>query len=567
MADIVLINPRFSPSFWGMNYALPFLGAKSVLPVINLPLLAALTPREHSVTLIDENVEEIDFERCARADIVGITGMNVQRARMHEILGRLKQRGIFTVIGGPWVTVYPEDFQDVPDVVFIGEAEETWPRFLVEWGEGRHDCRYEQAEKTDMATVPPPRLDLLPMSKYVYGSVQLSRGCPFTCEFCDIIVVFGRRPRVKGAAQVIAELEGCLAVGKDNLFIVDDNFVGNKKAIKAILREIIAWQKAHGYPFKFATQASIDLAEDEDLIQLMVDANIDEVFIGIESPNEEALRETKKIQNLTDRRGSLLDKVRRIQQTGIEVWCGMIVGFDTDDQSVFDLQRRFLREARIPLAMVNVLVAIPRTPLFTRLANEGRLDNSAELASFGTISTNVIPKRISRGALCDGYLELMRDLYMPEAYFGRLDALYLESEPAPPSARTRYLARRPWRWLKARSWSVVEVAYIIMSLMRGVPDKTLRRDYRRRLWNVVKRRPRLRLLRVYAIKCALHFHFDRLIAQMVAERAALADEAASELTDLMPTKVSAAVETRQGTAAASQGRSMVSASERDSALS
>ena len=255
MADIVLINPRFNPSYWGMNYALPFLGAKAVLPVINLALLAALTPSAHHVTLIDENVDEIDFDRCARADIVGITGMNVQRVRMHEILSELKTRHVFTVVGGPWATVVPDDFGGLADVVFIGEAEETWPRFLREWGEGRHSQSYEQADKTDMTTVPPPRLDLLPMSKYIYGSVQLSRGCPFTCEFCDIIVVFGRRPRFKTAAQVIAELEGCLAAGKDNLFIVDDNLIGNKKALKQFLPRLREWQQRHDYPFELSTEA------------------------------------------------------------------------------------------------------------------------------------------------------------------------------------------------------------------------------------------------------------------------------------------------------------------------
>jgi radical SAM superfamily enzyme YgiQ (UPF0313 family) len=524
MAHIVLINPRFNPSYWGMNYALPFLGAEALLPVINLPLLAALTPPGHEITIIDENVQLIDFDLCARADIVGLTGMNVQRVRMHAILDELKARGVFTVIGGPWVTVYPSDFGDQPDAIFIGEAEETWPRFLIEWAEGRHARRYEQAEKTDMATVPAPRLDLMPMGKYVYGSVQLSRGCPFTCEFCDIIVVFGRRPRIKTTAQIIAELEACLAAGKDNLFIVDDNLIGNKKAVKALLREIIVWQEARGFPLKFATEASIDLAEDEELLQLMVDANIDEVFIGIESPNEDALRETKKIQNLSDKHGTLLDKVRRIQDVGIEVWCGMIVGFDTDDHTVFDLQRRFLAAARIPLAMVNVLTAIPRTPLYERLGREGRLDDSGELSNFGTISTNVIPTRISRQDLCDGYLELMRDLYAPDAYFGRMDSLYLEGKPIPPSAHTRWLRRHPWRRIKAQAWTVLEVTYIIIGLMRGAPDPVLKRDYRRRLWAVIRRRPRLRLLRIYAVKCALHYHFDRLIAQMKAERAELPPE-------------------------------------------
>ena len=524
MAHIVLINPRFNPSYWGMNYALPFLGGEALLPVINLPLLAALTPPGHEITIIDENVQLIDFDLCARADIVGVTGMNVQRVRMHAILDELKARGVFTVIGGPWVTVYPSDFGDQPDAIFIGEAEETWPRFLIEWAEGRHARRYEQAEKTDMATVPAPRLDLMPMGKYVYGSVQLSRGCPFTCEFCDIIVVFGRRPRIKTTAQIIAELEACLAAGKDNLFIVDDNLIGNKKAVKALLREIIVWQEARGFPLKFATEASIDLAEDEELLQLMVDANIDEVFIGIESPNEDALRETKKIQNLSDKHGTLLDKVRRIQDVGIEVWCGMIVGFDTDDHTVFDLQRRFLAAARIPLAMVNVLTAIPRTPLYERLGREGRLDDSGELSNFGTISTNVIPTRISRQDLCDGYLELMRDLYAPDAYFGRMDSLYLEGKPIPPSAHTRWLRRHPWRRIKAQAWTVLEVTYIIIALMRGAPDPVLKRDYRRRLWAVIRRRPRLRLLRIYAVKCALHYHFDRLIAQMKAERAELPPE-------------------------------------------
>lgn len=524
MANIVLINPLFNPSYWGMNYALPFLGAEAVLPVINLPLLAALTPPGHNVTIIDENVQPIDFDLCERADIVGITGMNVQRVRMHAILDELTARGVFTVIGGPWVTVYPSNFGDQPDAIFIGEAEETWPRFLIEWAEGRHARRYEQAEKTDMATVPAPRLDLMPMGKYVYGSVQLSRGCPFTCEFCDIIVVFGRRPRIKTTSQVIAELEACLAAGKDNLFIVDDNLIGNKKAVKALLREIIVWQEARGFPLKFATEASIDLAEDEELLQLMVDANIDEVFIGIESPNEDALRETKKIQNLSDKHGSLLDKVRRIQDLGIEVWCGMIVGFDADDQTVFDLQRRFIKAARIPLAMVNVLTAIPRTPLYERLGREGRLDDSGELANFGTISTNVIPKRISRQDLCDGYLDLMRDLYAPDAYFGRMDSLYLEGRPIPPSARTRWLRRRPWRWIKAQVWTVLEVAYIVAGLMRGIEDPALKRDYRRRLWTVIRRRPRLRLLRIYAVKCALHYHFGRLIAQMKTERSELPPE-------------------------------------------
>ena len=521
LADIVLINPRFRPSYWGMNYALPMFRGEALLPLINLPLIAALTPPTHRIAIIDENVEPIDFERCARADIVGLTGMNVQRVRMREILAELKARGIFVVVGGPWVTVYPEDFTDLCDVVFIGEAEETWPRFLEEWSAGRHHSRYEQAEKTDMSTLPPPRLDLLPMEKYVYGTVQISRGCPFMCEFCDIIVVFGRRPRMKTSAQIIAELENCLAAGKHYLFIVDDNLIGNKKAVKIVLRDIIAWQRAHGYPLKFATEASIDLAEDEELLDLMVEANVDEIFVGIESPDEAALRETRKTQNLSDRRGTLLDKVHHVQDKGLDLWCGMIVGFDADDETIFDRQRRFIRESRIALAMINILVAIPKTPLFARLERDGRLDNSGELANFGTISTNVVPERMKRETLCEGYLALMRDVYEPAAFFDRLDAVYLQGKPRPALGGELYHRRNFRRRVRKTAWTALETGYILMRLMHNVPRRSQRSVYRRRLWKVMRRRPSLALLRLYAVKCAQHHHIDRLIEQMTVERATL----------------------------------------------
>jgi radical SAM superfamily enzyme YgiQ (UPF0313 family) len=524
MADIVLISPRFEPSFWGSDYALPFLDGKAILPVMALPLLAALTPPQHSVTLIDENVSGIDWDRCARADIVGVTGMNVQRRRIREILLELRRRNVFTVLGGPWITVQPDDFPGLVDVIFIGEAEETWPQFLAEWSEGRHRASYEQADKTNMAAVPKPHLNLLPMRHYVRGTMQISRGCPFTCEFCDIIVVFGRRPRLKTSKQVIAELDNLVAAGMADAFVVDDNLIGNKKAIKPILRDIVAWQRRHGYPLSLTTEASIDLAEDDEMIELMVEANFESVFVGIESPNEDALRETKKIQNLSDRGGTVMDKVHRIQNAGLEVWCGMIVGFDNDDATVFAAQRQFITESRIALAMVNILNALPRTPLFARLAKEGRLKNTGDAENFGVITANFIPARISRSDLCDGYLDLMRELYSPEAYFGRVDALFLDGKLMPNAARRRYLRRHPWGWLKRNAWSTVEALHVFVQMMRLVPDVELRREYRRRLWNVVKRRPRLTTLRAYCIKCALHYHYDRLITQMRTNRDALGAE-------------------------------------------
>jgi radical SAM superfamily enzyme YgiQ (UPF0313 family) len=515
MADIVIINPRFDVSYWGLEHAMPFLDAKAVLPVASLPLLAALTPPEHVVTLIDENVEPIDFDRCARADIVGLTGMNVQRRRMHEILAELRQRGCFTVVGGPWATVRESDVAGIVDVIFIGEAEETWPRFLAEWTEGRHAGRYEQAERTNMASVPPPRLDLLRIKDYLLGSVQFSRGCPFECEFCDIIVTFGRRPRIKTSTQVLAELDGMVATGKQTVFIVDDNLIGNKRAIKLLLRDVIAWQRAKGYPLMFATEASIDLAEDAELMELMVDANISEVFVGIETPNEAALRETKKVQNLRTRGGTMLDKVHRIQEAGMEVWCGMIVGFDNDDPSIFALQRRFVSEARIVNAMVNMLVAIPRTPLYKRLDAEGRLDNSGDPSGYGPFGTNVIPRHIGREALRNGYVELMRELYTPAAYFARLDALYLDAGLRWGEARRRYLRGRPLRRLTLNARLLAEACAIFLMLMRGVPDPTLRREYRRRLLLAARRRPAPAILQLYAIKCAMHFHIHTMVRQML----------------------------------------------------
>jgi len=519
MADIVLINPRFEISYWGLEHAMPFLGAKAVLPVASLPLLAALTPSGHSVTLIDENVEAIDFARCARADIVGVTGMNVQRPRMKEILGELKRLGVFTVVGGAWVTVQEDDFAGLADVIFVGEAEETWPRFLGEWNEGRHQARYEQAERTDMATVPIPRLDLLRMNDYAFASLQFSRGCPFECEFCDIIVTFGRRPRIKASTQVLAELDAIVAAGKGFAFIVDDNLIGNKKAIKLVLREVIAWQQKHGYPLMFATEASIDLGEDGELLELMMKANISSVFIGIETTNEAALRETKKVQNLRARGGTMLDKVHRIQQAGIEVWCGIIVGFDNDDASIFAAQSRFVREARIVSAMINMLVAIPRTPLYKRLANEGRLTPIQEEEHSGGFGTNVVPLRISREALYAGYTELMRELYTADEYFARLDELYLDPNFRLTQARTRYLRRHPLRWFTCNAQLLAEAAGIFLLLMRGIPDAELRREYRRRLMRLVRHRREPQIIQTYAVKCAMHYHAHRMVQRLLSQSA------------------------------------------------
>lgn len=514
MADIVLVNPRFDVSYWGMEHALPLLLKRANLPTACLPLLAALTPAEHSVTLVDENVEEIDFDRLARADIVGLTGMSVQRHRMVEILRELKRRGVFTIVGGPWVSVREDYFDEWTDVIFVGEAEETWPRFLTEWQDGRHAARYEQADRTDMTTLPVPRYDLLKMRHYLFGSVQFSRGCPYQCEFCDIIVTFGRKPRLKTSAQILRELEALLAQGMETAFIVDDNLIGNKKAVKSLLADVKQWQERRGYPLTFFTEASIDLAEDAELMQAMVDANIVTVFIGVETPNEESLRETKKFQNVKAGR-PLVDRIRAVQAAGLEVWCGMILGFDHDDATAFDVQRRFLRDARILHAMVGMLSAIPKTPLYTRLAAEGRLDDSDE-PEFGT---NVIPARMTRGELRDGYVRLMRDLHEPAAYFDRLEQLYLRDGFRFGVTRTAYWHRHPWTWLKATALNVARCVGVYFTLMRGVPSAALRREYRHRMARLMRVRYDPAVWFVYLLKCATHYHLQKMVNDMAAEDA------------------------------------------------
>lgn len=511
MADIILINPRFEVSFWGMEHAMPVLHKGATLPVASLPLLAALTPREHTVTLVDESVEEIDFERCSRADIVGVTGMSVQRFRMKAILAELKRRGIFTVVGGAWVTVQEDYFDGLADAIFVGEAETTWPQFLQEWTEGSHQYRYEQSEKTDMTTVPTPRFDLLKMSRYLNGSMQFSRGCPFQCEFCDIIVTFGRRPRLKTSTQVIAELEALRAQGMLGCFIVDDNLIGNKKAIKAVLCDVIEWQERNDYPMMFTTEASIDLADDLEMIELMKRANINSVFIGIESPNPESLRETKKFQNVRGG-GTILEKVHRIQDAGLEVMCGMIVGFDNDGPTIFEAQRQFIKDSRIINVMLGMLHAIPKTPLHARLAAEGRLDPSDD-PEFGT---NVIPRNMTPAEMRDGYVRLFNELYTPEAYFGRMDDLLLRSSFT-RNLFDNNLHSSLWRRVKIKTLSLV-LSAVGFFLVRRIPNSSLRQEYRRRI-RVMFTRVGLRPLLKYMYKCLMHYHYYTMAHDMKQGRA------------------------------------------------
>jgi radical SAM superfamily enzyme YgiQ (UPF0313 family) len=401
---IHLVTPRNPPSFWTYDHVLPALGKRCIFPNLSMPTVAGLTPREHEVTLCDENVEEVDFD--VDADIVGITGYIIHRERMLELIDGFRARGRFVVVGGPYASLCPEELRGRCDVLFVDEAEETWPQFLRDYEAGAWQAEYLPADKPDLTAAPMPRFDLLQVDRYHALTIQFARGCPFNCEFCDIIVVYGRRPRAKSVPQMMAEIAECHRLGARQVFLVDDNFIGNKKLAKELLRAIAAWSEENEHPIHFNTEVSLNVAQDDELLALMRAAHVTTVFIGIESPRPASLAESHKTQNL---RGDLVANVRRVQSYGIQVQAGMIVGFDHDDESIFDEQLRFIQEARIPVSMTGMLQALPKTPLHARVAAEGRL--LGESAGDQFVLSNILPHGMSRLELYRGYRQLVTKLY------------------------------------------------------------------------------------------------------------------------------------------------------------
>jgi len=380
--------------------------------------VAGLTPAPHEVVLCDENVEHVDFD--TDADIVGLTGYVVHKRRILELADAFRRRGKLVVAGGPFATLCPEELRGRVDVLFVGEAEYTWPRFLRDHEAGRSQAEYRQDDKPSMLDSPLPRFDLLKADRYRSMTIQFARGCPFNCEFCDIIVMYGRRPRTKSVAQVLAEVEAIHRLGARNIFVVDDNFIGNKKEAKELLRALSEWQQARGYPIEFMTEMSLNVAQDAELLDLMKRAYFSTIFVGIESPRKASLAESNKAQNM---REDIVAAVHRIQAAGIEVMAGMIVGFDSDDPSIFEEQFRFIQQARIPISMTGMLNAMPRTPLHARLKAAGRL--IAESVGDQFVFTNIVPAGMSRRELYEGYRTLLRRLYGYRNYRRRAMALIL----------------------------------------------------------------------------------------------------------------------------------------------
>ncbi len=415
---IYLIAPRNPESFWTFDRILPSLGKKCVFPNLSLPTVAGITPREYEVVLCDENVEPIDF--ATDADIVGITGYVIHKHRIFELIEAFKKRGKFVVVGGPFASLCPEELRGRADVIFVDEAEYTWPRFLRDFEAGCWQAEYRQEEKPSMLDSPLPRFDLLKVDRYRAMAIQFARGCPFNCEFCDIIVIYGRKPRTKSVPQLMAEVEEIRHLGARNIFVVDDNFIGNKREAKEMLRALAAWQEAQGYPIEFMTEVSLNVAQDEELLRLMRSANFSTLFIGVESPRAASLEESKKTQNM---REDILTAIHRIQKAGIQVMAGMIVGFDNDDTAIFEEQFHFIQDARIPISMTGMLNAIPKTPLHKRLREAGRL--IAESVGDQFVFTNIIPQGMSRLELYEGYKKLLQRLYSYRNYRRRTMDLIL----------------------------------------------------------------------------------------------------------------------------------------------
>lgn len=433
---IQLVTPKNPPSFWTFDSILPILGVDCIFPNLSMPTVAGLTPPPHEVILSDENLDPAPLD--LDVDVVGITGYPIHRPRIVELAARFRSRGRLVVIGGPYASLHPDEASTIADVVFVGEAEQTWPAFLDDLQAGTTRARYEAEERPDLTDAVMPRFDLVDARRFHAMTVQFSRGCPFRCEFCDIIVVYGRKPRSKAVDHLLAEVEACLAAGARQVFIVDDNFAGNKRLVRELLTELAAWGRERHYPLDFNAELSLDVADDPELLRLLREAHFTTVFVGIESPNASALAEAKKTQNI---RNDIVESVGRFHEHGIQVQAGMIVGFDADTTEIFDQQAAFAQRARIPIVMAGMLQAIEGTPLFARIAAEGRLISGSTGDQFN--HSNIVPTNMTVDELYSGYRRLLGQLYDWKAYEERAVGFLLNRGPRVKSRRR--ISRRDLR--------------------------------------------------------------------------------------------------------------------------
>jgi len=423
--NVLMVQPRHPVTFWSFKYALKYVSKKAAFPPLGLLTVAALLPRDWQVRLVDLNCGKLREKDLQWADCVMIGAMLVQKPSVAEIIKRCRQAGRKIIAGGPLFNAVPDEYLPYIDHLVLNEAELTLPQFLRDLEADQPHKVYQTADFPPLSLTPAPRWDLINIRNYSSLMVQYSRGCPYDCEFCNITSLYGRRPRIKDIGQFLGELQAIYDQGwRGGLFVVDDNFIGNRTAIKEMLPHVVAWMKQRNYPFDLFTEASINIADDEDLVRLMVDAGFKQVFIGLETPNEASLAECAKDQN---RNRDLIGSIRKLQASGLEVLGGYIVGFDSDDADIFDRQIRFIQESGVVTAMVGLLTALPGTRLWHRLKNDNRLamvtsgDNTD-----GTI--NFIPVMDS-AKLIAGYRRIIATIYSPKHYYRRICRFLQHYEP------------------------------------------------------------------------------------------------------------------------------------------
>jgi radical SAM superfamily enzyme YgiQ (UPF0313 family) len=430
--NALLVYPEFPETYWSFKHALKFLGKRAAQPPLGLMTVAALLPGAWKKRLVDTNVERLRDRDLAWADVVLLSGMHIQRDSLAAIVERCRARGLRTVVGGP-IASSLSAAELKADHIVIGEAEALIAGLARELEEETAKPMYQAAERPAMETSPLPDLSLIKMNRYSTMAVQYSRGCPFNCEFCDIIEIYGRRPRTKAVAQVLAELDQLRAAGwREAVFIVDDNFIGNKARAKELCVALAEWRSQYKTSFDFNTEASLNLADDAELMQLMKDAGFVSVFLGIETPDVSGLIASNKLQNT---RRSLLDSIATIQSYGMQVMGGFILGFDTDRDDIFDRMVEFIQKSGIPIAMVGLLQAMPGTQLFRRLWREGRIldaghgDNTDDKLNF-------LP-HMDATQLVEGYRSVLKRIYSCEAYYERVKLYLSRTQPKHGERKSR----------------------------------------------------------------------------------------------------------------------------------
>ncbi len=422
---VLLIYPEYPDTFWSYKYAVGFIDKKAAYPPLGLLTVAAMIPAEWEKKVLDLNVEKLEDDQLRWADYVFLSAMAVQRESTKEVIERCQELGVKVVAGGPLFTTEGEEVGEVECLV-LDEAEVTLPLFLEDLHKGTLKKVYSSPEKPVLTETPAPAWDLINMDHYVAMSIQYSRGCPFDCEFCDITFLLGRKPRLKARDQFLEELDALYLNGwRGTVFIVDDNFIGNKAVLKQdVLPAVIEWMENRKHPFRFLTEASINLSDDEELMEMMQKAGFKEVFVGIETPDEESLKECHKFHNA---QRNLVDSVKKIHNHGIQVSGGFIVGFDNDPASIFDAQINFIQQSGIVTAMVGLLNAIKGSKLYDRLQRENRL--LTEISDSNTDFTlNFVPK-MDYNELMEGYRKIVTTIYNPASFNKRVMAFFQEFKP------------------------------------------------------------------------------------------------------------------------------------------